>query len=227
MAGSRLRQLEEEVRRCTRCPLHATRTHAVPGEGPGEAGVMVVGEAPGRMEDRLGRPFVGPAGKLLDSLLELAGLSRGEVYITNVVKCRPPGNRDPREEEIEACLPYLVEQISLIRPRLVIAVGRHAGRTLFRLAGLRWPGLARARGRVWRGRIGGVELLIAVTYHPAAALYNPGLRGELERDFSGFIRRSVAEALSRGGGGGGAGLDRWFSPDSRGPGEGAGGDVDS
>ncbi len=93
MAGSRLRILEEEVRRCTRCPLHATRTHAVPGEGPEEAGVMVVGEAPGRMEDKLGRPFVGPAGKLLDSLLELAGLSRSEVYITNVVKCRPPGNR--------------------------------------------------------------------------------------------------------------------------------------
>jgi len=185
------RRLVEEINRCTRCPLHRSRRNPVPGEGPLDARVMVVGEAPGRREDEQGRPFVGPAGQLLTRLLELAGLRRDRVYITNVVKCRPPGNRDPRDEEIEACLPYLLRQLRLIKPRLVIAVGRHAGRTLYRLAGLRWTSITRLHGRVVEASIAGHRVLLAVTYHPAAALYKPPVRELLERDFSGPIADAV------------------------------------
>jgi len=198
------RRLVEEIMRCTRCVLHRYRRNPVPGEGPLDADVMVVGEAPGKKEDETGRPFVGPAGRLLDRLLGLAGLRREEVYITNVVKCRPPGNRDPRPEEVEACLPYLRRQIRLIRPGLVIAVGRHAGRTLYRLAGLEWSSMTRLHGAVREAVLEGVPVLLAVTYHPAAALYKPPVRELLERDFSGPIAeavRRVREARRRGAGG--------------------------
>ncbi len=184
----------EAIRRCTRCPLHRTRKNPVPGEGPLNARVMFVGEAPGRNEDEQGRPFVGAAGSLLNKLLEEAGLRRSEVYITNVVKCRPPGNRDPTDEEIEACLPYLVEQVKIIRPAVIVALGRHAGRTLFRLAGLRWESLAKHRGRVYDATIAGVRVRLTVTYHPAAALYKPPLREALLEDFKTVIARLAREA---------------------------------
>lgn len=193
-----LRELESIVRACTRCPLHTERRNAVPGEGPENARILVVGEAPGRAEDEQGRPFVGPAGRLLNHLLELAGLRREDVYITNVVKCRPPGNRDPKPEEIAACLPYLELQINLIKPLLVIAVGRIAGKTLYEMAGLRWSSIKAARGKLRSVTLAGHKTLLIVTYHPAAALYNASLRGELEADFSGPIRRAVETALQGG-----------------------------
>ncbi len=215
------KRLVEEIARCTRCPLHRSRKNPVPGEGPLDARVMVVGEAPGRKEDEEGRPFVGPAGQLLNRLLELAGLRREEVYITNIVKCRPPGNRDPAPEEVEACLPYLRRQIRLIKPRLVIAVGRHAARTLYRLAGLPWRSMSQQHGEVRRARLEGLEVLLAATYHPAAALYKPQLREILERDFSGPIRRAVEEAL-HGGGSGQRSLLDYLPPGSRSGGSGGG-----
>ena len=218
------RRLVEEIMSCTRCELHRHRRNPVPGEGPLDARVMVVGEAPGRKEDEQGRPFVGPAGQLLNSLLELAGLSRSRVYITNVVKCRPPGNRDPRDEEVEACLPYLIRQIRLIKPGLIIAVGRHAGRTLYRLAGLRWTSMTRLHGRVVEATIGGQRLLLAVTYHPAAALYKPPLRKELEKDFSGPIREAVKKILEGSGTGAGQRSILDFLPNRGGP---QGGGADS
>jgi len=195
---SRRREYEvivSEISSCRKCPLHRYRKNTVPGEGPLDASVMVVGEAPGRREDEEGRPFVGAAGKLLDALLELAGLSRGAVYITNIVKCRPPGNRDPKEEEIEACIPYLLRQIALIKPKLVIAVGRHAARTLYRLAGLQWTSMTRLHGRLVDAKLAGVSVKIIATYHPAAALYKPPLRRVLEDDFKGPIKRAVELAL--------------------------------
>ncbi|HIQ24186.1 MAG TPA: uracil-DNA glycosylase [Pyrodictium delaneyi] len=191
--GEEYQRLVEEIRSCTKCRLYKTRRNPVPGEGPITARVMVVGEAPGRNEDLQGRPFVGAAGQLLTRLLELAGLRREEVYITNIVKCRPPGNRDPQEDEVEACLPYLLRQIQLIRPRLIIAVGRHAAKRLLELAGHRWQSMSAQHGKVYQGSIAGVELMIAVTYHPAAALYKPPLRERLEEDFRGPIARAVAK----------------------------------
>ncbi len=197
MKASDYEKLREEIMTCTKCVLHRNRKNPVPGEGPIDAEVMVVGEAPGRREDELGRPFVGMAGKLLDSLLEKAGLRREQVYITNVVKCRPPGNRDPRPEEINACIPYLIKQIRIIRPRVIIAVGRIAASTLFKLAGLKWRGMKAEHGIVYDAAIEGVEVKLVSTYHPASALYNPQLRGVLEEDFQGPIRRAVSQQTHR------------------------------
>jgi uracil-DNA glycosylase len=163
------------VRACTKCGLHATRTQAVPGVGPCPADVMIVGEAPGFNEDRQGLPFVGPAGKLLDTLLARIGLSRADVYITNVLKCRPPQNRDPMPDEAEACTPYLKRQLDLIKPKVVLILGRHALEQLL-------PGqgsISRVHGSlVLRGDVAWVPL-----YHPAAALHNGSLVSELEHDF--------------------------------------------
>ena len=177
------KRLVEEIRNCTKCRLHESRKNPVPGEGPLDARVMLVGEAPGRMEDRQGRPFVGRAGDLLNVLLAIAGVERRQVYITNIVKCRPPGNRDPKEDEIAACLPFLLRQIQLIRPQIIVSLGRHAGRTLFSLAGKRWPGIRKAHGKPVEVSIVGVRLTLYPTYHPAAALYKPELRSVLEEDF--------------------------------------------
>jgi len=181
-------ELVEQIRSCTRCPLHRTRRNPVPGEGPLDARVMFVGEAPGRREDEQGRPFVGMAGRLLNTLLASAGLRREEVYITNVVKCRPPGNRDPRPEEIAACNPYLRAQVRLIEPEIVVALGRISGKTLFEAAGLSWRGIKAERGRPRRVRLYGIETTLLATYHPAAALYNPQIKPLLEEDFQ-LLRR--------------------------------------
>ena len=178
------KELVDRIRACTLCPLHQTRRNPVPGEGPLDARLMLVGEAPGRREDEQGRPFVGMAGRLLNTLLAGVGLGREQVYITNVVKCRPPGNRDPRPEEIRACLPYLQAQIRIVRPQVLVTLGRISGETLFRAAGLGWRGISRERGRPRKATLYGVPLTLLATYHPAAALYNPRIRPLLEEDFS-------------------------------------------
>jgi len=178
-----LEELAEEIRRCTKCPLSKHRTNAVPGEGNPRARVFLVGEAPGRNEDLEGRPFVGAAGRLLDKLLGLAGLERSSVFITNVVKCRPPGNRDPRPEEIAACSPYLDRQLAVIEPEIVVALGRHSASYLLGKAGVRARSIMKVRGRIYRVRICGLEVEVFPTLHPAAALYNPKMLSILERDF--------------------------------------------
>lgn len=190
------KRLVEEIRNCKKCPLYRTRKNAVPGEGPLDADVMLVGEAPGRKEDEQGRPFVGMAGKLLDAILEKVGMPRITVYITNVVKCRPPGNRDPKPDEIRACLPYLRRQIELVRPKIIVALGRISGKLLFEAAGLRWSGISKERGKLRDARVFGVDVRLIATYHPAAALYNPGLRDSIERDLA-VVSRSRREADSR------------------------------
>ncbi len=160
--------LRSEVLGCTRCSLHATRTQGVVGVGNPRAEWMVIGEAPGAEEDRRGEPFVGRAGQLLDAMLRAIGLSREQnVYIANVLKSRPPGNRDPRPEEVAACLPYLRRQIELIRPRLLIAVGRIAAQNLLGTQ----ESLSRLRGRVHS--FGELNTPLVVTYHPAYLLRKP------------------------------------------------------
>jgi DNA polymerase len=150
---------------CTRCPLHATRTHAVPGEGDPRARLMFVGEAPGADEDAQGRPFVGKAGQLLDKMILAMGLARGEVFIANVLKCRPPGNRDPQPHEVAACLPYLQAQLALVRPEIICSLGKHAAHALL---GSTDP-ISRLRGRFFEYR--GVPLL--PTFHPSYLLRSP------------------------------------------------------
>src|SRR4030088_1848751 len=170
-----LNQLHETIRACKNCGLHATRTQAVPGVGPCPADVMIVGEAPGFNEDRQGEPFVGAAGKLLDTLLARISLSRADVYITNVLKCRPPMNRDPMPNEAAACSPYLAKQLEMVQPKVVLILGRHARESLMPEQG----SISRVHGTmVKRGSVAYVPL-----YHPAAALHNGALVADLERDF--------------------------------------------
>ena len=170
---SELESLVAEVSRCTRCLLHRGRTKAVPGAGPENADIMFVGEAPGFHEDQQGLPFVGAAGSFLDELLESIDLKRGQVYITNVIKCRPPGNRDPLPEEVEACKSYLDRQIELIQPKLVVTLGRFSMARAFPKARI-----SRIHGQP--RKISGV--IYYPRYHPAAALHQPSLRPIVEDD---------------------------------------------
>ena len=170
-----LPSLSAAVHQCGRCALGHSRTRAVPGVGPANARIMIVGEAPGQNEDQQGEPFVGAAGKLLDQLLAGIGLSRGEVFITNILKCRPPGNRDPLPAEAEACSPYLERQLQLIHPEVVLVLGRHALARL--LPG--YDSISRLHGKV----IVKDGVTYIPIYHPAAALYNSFLMAPLEQDF--------------------------------------------
>lgn len=160
-----LEALSQLVATCSRCALHRSRKHAVFGEGAADARIVCVGEAPGAREDETGRPFVGRAGQLLDQLLLSVGLPRASVYICNVLKSRPPGNRDPLPEEVAACAPYLLRQLALIEPEAIIAFGAFAARTLLDTK----SALGRLRGRVHRY----AGYPVVVTYHPAALLRNP------------------------------------------------------
>jgi DNA polymerase len=159
-----LEQLAEHVARCTRCALHKSAKHHVPGEGNPSAELLCVGEAPGVHEDEQGRPFVGETGQLLTKILGAIQLSRDDIYISNVLKHRPPGNRDPLPDEVVACQPYLLRQIELVRPRVILALGRFAAQTLLQTT----TGIGALRGRIHRFH--GVPLI--VTYHPAALLLN-------------------------------------------------------
>jgi DNA polymerase len=166
--AARWEALRTEVLTCTRCALHKTRTQGVLGVGPHRTDWMVIGEAPGAEEDRRGEPFVGRAGHLLDAMLHAIGLNRGtNVYIANVLKSRPPGNRDPKPEEVAACLPYLMRQIALLQPRLMLAVGRIAAQNLLSTD----LSLSRLRGKVHH--FGELNTPLIVTYHPAYLLRTP------------------------------------------------------
>ncbi|MBM4429654.1 MAG: uracil-DNA glycosylase [Chloroflexi bacterium] len=170
---SSLSELYEQIRDCQKCALAQGRNLAVPGEGPENAQVMFIGEAPGYHENRLGRPFVGAAGKFLEELLASINMRREEVYICNVIKCRPPGNRDPLPNEIESCQPYLDQQIELIRPRLIVTLGRHSmARYLPRAS------ISKVHGQPTR--LGGWVVL--PLFHPAAALHQPKYRADIEHD---------------------------------------------
>lgn len=158
--------LEQAVRTCTRCVLHTTRTQAVFGVGDRQARWMIIGEAPGAEEDRQGEPFVGRAGQLLNAMLQAVGLSRQQVFIANVLKCRPPGNRDPKPEEVHACLSYLYRQVELIDPVLILCIGRIAAQTLLRTD----APIGKLRGMLHH--IGRRPMV--VTYHPAYLLRSPG-----------------------------------------------------
>jgi DNA polymerase len=178
---AKLVELYHEVRACHACPLGATRTNAVFGMGNADADLMFVGEAPGAEEDRQGLPFVGRAGKLLDELLGEIGMTRqADAFIANVLKSRPPGNRDPQPEEIEACRPYLERQIQLIEPRVICTLGNFATKLLSGSP----AGITRVRGRPQEREVAGVPVLLFPLFHPAAALRTPAVLQQLREDFS-------------------------------------------
>ena len=179
-AVTELHAYGEEVAGCTRCALAGGRTQVVFGSGDPAADLMFVGEAPGFHEDKQGLPFVGAAGKLLDQLLAGIGLTRPDVYVANVLKCRPPGNRDPMPDEIEACEAHLWRQIELIQPRVVATLGNFATKLL---SG-RPTGITRVHGQEQETTLGGSRVLLYPLYHPAAALYTPRMLDVLKSDFA-------------------------------------------
>jgi DNA polymerase len=186
----KLRSLDEiaqKVKKCTRCPLYETATNAVPGEGDPHAQLVCVGEAPGAKEDETGRPFVGQAGQLLTKILAAIDMTREQVFICNVLKHRPPGNRNPRPEEVEACSPYLIRQLELIKPKVIVAFGTFAAQTLLNT---KTP-LGQLRGLVHRYH--GIPLI--VTYHPAALLRNPAWKRPTWEDVK--LARRILDSAPR------------------------------
>lgn len=181
--------LEREVLSCTRCPLHRSRTQVVFGVGNPSADWLIIGEAPGVEEDRRGEPFVGRAGQLLNEMLRSVGLTREQVYIANILKCRPPENRDPRPEEVSCCTPYLERQISHIAPRLILAVGRIAAQNLL---GVDTP-LGRLRGTVHHFGTGGIP--VVVTYHPAYLLRSPSQKRKVWEDL--LLAQQLVQDISQ------------------------------
>lgn len=176
--------IANEVKICTKCQLYQTRKNAVPGEGDPSARIMFVGEAPGFYEDVQGRPFVGAAGKLLTELIEnILCTPRHSVFITNIVKCRPPENRDPLPNEIETCSPYLDRQIMLIKPKVLVTLGRHSSGYILGKAGIKIRGITDVRGKIFSLFMFDFLLNVMPTLHPAAALYNPQLKIQIEEDF--------------------------------------------
>lgn len=170
-----LTELREEVDDCLKCPLGRTRTKLVFGVGSENADLMFIGEAPGYYEDKQGEPFVGAAGKLLDQLLASIGLHRKQVYIANVLKCRPPNNRDPQPEEVETCKPFLLEQIKIIQPKIIVTLGNHATRLILN----KNVSISTVRGK----KIKASGFFVFPIFHPAAALYTPSMKISLEKDF--------------------------------------------
>ena len=189
-----LEQIATEVRTCTRCRLSETRTHAVPGEGNPDTEVMFVGEGPGQNEDREGRPFVGRAGELLVKLIATLGWRRQEVFITNIVKCRPPGNRDPEPDEIAACTPYLQRQLEVLDPAIVVTLGRFSmahfrpGERITQIHGTHAPAPAATGAR---------DALTYALFHPAAALRSPGVERQSYDDIAGLPRVLTAAREGR------------------------------
>jgi len=172
---STLTELYEEIANCQRCILSQARKNAVPGEGPQDADIVFIGEGPGFHEDQQGRPFVGAAGQFLDELLESIGLRRDDVYICNVIKCRPPGNRDPLPEEVDACKPHLDRQIEIISPKMIVTLGRFSMERYF-------PGAKISQIHGQARKLEGI--IYYPMYHPAAALHQPRWRPVVEEDMS-------------------------------------------
>ena len=176
---NRLKELYARMMKCSQCVLRQTCKNVVPGEGSAEAQIMFIGEGPGAKEDELGRPFVGAAGKFLDEMLGIINLKREEVYIANVVKCRPPGNRDPLPEEAAACWPWLESQIKIIDPKIIVTLGRHSMERFL-------PGrkISQIHGKAMRKALPEIgSRVFYALYHPAAALYNGSMRDVLKKDF--------------------------------------------
>lgn len=188
---SQLDILNEKMAKCSQCVLRTGCKNIVPGEGSADAQIMFIGEGPGAKEDELGRPFVGAAGKFLDEMLGIIGMKRENVYIANVVKCRPPQNRDPLPDEVSACWPWLLEQIKIIQPKLIVTLGRHSLERFL-------PGqkISQIHGKAMRREIpeAGKQIFYAL-YHPAAALYNGSMREILIKDFKRIPK--VLEAIGK------------------------------
>jgi uracil-DNA glycosylase len=169
-----LEEFHKSIADCSKCALSFSRTQVVPGSGNPDANIMFIGEAPGKNEDLKGEPFIGAAGKVLNEMLEEIGLKREDIFIANTIKCRPPDNRDPLQEEIDTCFPYLKKQILFIKPKIIVSLGRFSLNLFFPEAKI---------GKVHGQILQKDSLQVLALYHPAAALYNRGMRETLQKDF--------------------------------------------
>ena len=172
-----------EIIVCGKCELWKTRKNAVPGEGSPNSQIMFIGEAPGYWEDIKGKPFVGAAGKFLDTLLSEIGFSRQTVFIGNILKCRPPKNREPLPDEIQKCTPYLNSQIQIIQPKIIVTLGNYSTAYIFSKVMLPFSGITQAHGKFYKASILGMQVTIFPTFHPAASLYSTRYKEQLIRDF--------------------------------------------
>ncbi len=185
MKGDSLEKIRQEVSRCKKCPLYKERiknkSYSVAGEGNKKTKIIFVGEAPGKNEAKTGRPFCGTAGKILDELLNSVKIKRKSVYITNILKDRPPENRQPKEEEIDACVPFLVRQIEIIKPKIICVLGNYSTRYIMEKYGLgdKIQGISKIHGKLFQAK----TIKIIPLYHPAAAIYNPRLKTILKNEF--------------------------------------------
>jgi DNA polymerase len=178
-----LEAITTEILNCKKCRLHKARKNAVPGEGNAESHIMFIGEAPGYWEDVKGKPFVGAAGKFLDTLLASIGFSRGDVFIGNVLKCRPPRNREPAPDEIQTCAPYLDRQIIVIQPKFIVTLGNYSTAYIFSRANLAFSSITQVHGKIYEASVLGMSVTVFPTFHPAAALYSAKYKEELTNDF--------------------------------------------
>ncbi|MCS7122303.1 MAG: type-4 uracil-DNA glycosylase [Archaeoglobaceae archaeon] len=178
-----LEDIEKEIRSCKRCELHKTKKNYVPGSGNPKAKIVFVGEAPGREEDLKGEPFVGAAGKFLNDVLSKVGIKREDVFICNVLKCRPPNNRDPSPEEVAVCGNYLIRQLEVIKPDMIVCLGRISANYLFDHFKLAFTKISSVQGKVFEVDSWNKKIKIVPVYHPAAVLYKPNLKDEYEKTF--------------------------------------------
>lgn len=172
-----------QIKNCKNCELFNGRKNAVVGEGNLESSVVFIGEAPGKKEDELGKPFVGSAGNLLDQMLNSVGLNRNEIFITNIVKCRPPGNRRPKSNEIKACSDHLQKQLNALKPKILVPLGNSATKHLMKLFGLKWERIGQIHGDCFKAEASWGSVILYPLYHPAGVLYNRNLEEELIMDF--------------------------------------------
>ena len=181
----KLKKIKEEVLKCQKCPLYKDRNYPVIGEGDHQAKIMFIGEAPGAQEDKTGRPFCGAAGKILDELLDSVGIKRKDVYISNLLKCRPPSNRDPEKGEIEACSSYIERQIKIIQPRIICPLGRYSMQFLMEKFGLKneIQPIGKTHGKVFKIKTVRPELFLIPFYHPVTVAYNASMKEILKNDF--------------------------------------------
>lgn len=189
---NQLALIAQQILNCRKCPLHKTRKNPVPGEGNPQAKIMFIGEAPGYWEDVKGKPFVGAAGKFLDTLIAILNLSRKDVFITNVLKCRPPKNREPSPNEVQQCTPYLDKQIRIIQPKFIITLGNYSTGYILSKAGLPFNGITQAHGKFYETTILDLHVTVFPTFHPAAGLYSGRYKKLLQQDFQ-LLKKEISK----------------------------------
>ena len=189
---NQLALIAQQILNCRKCPLHKTRKNPVPGEGNPQAKIMFIGEAPGYWEDVKGKPFVGAAGKFLDTLIAILNLSRKDIFITNVLKCRPPKNREPSPNEVQQCTPYLDKQIRIIQPKFIITLGNYSTGCILSKAGLPFNGITQAHGKFYETTILDLHVTVFPTFHPAAGLYSGRYKKLLQQDFQ-LLKKEISK----------------------------------